>query len=126
MDCTFEEYCINIGIRSLEYTYDVPTIMKHIDFFRDCHRRGLSAYKALLYLNAHIEYLAGRSTVTEWYNDYNRTNSYVSDDYYTMCYEGGVTIKPFKSCPWLNLYGMFNTNSIFKTLVVFTYTFKNL
>lgn len=68
----------------------------------------------------------GRSTVTKWYNDYTLANSYVSDDYYTMCYEGGVTIKPFKSCPWLNLSGMFNTNSMFKTLVVFTYTFKNL
>jgi hypothetical protein len=63
MDCTFEEYCVNIGIRSLEYTYDVSTIMKHIDHFRDCHRRGFSAYKALLYLNAHIEHLAGRNSV---------------------------------------------------------------
>lgn len=63
MNCTFEEYCINIGIRSLEFTYDVSTIMEHIRFFRDCYNNDLSAYKALLYLNAHIEHLAGRNSV---------------------------------------------------------------
>ena len=63
MDCTFEEYCINIGIRSLEYTHDVSTIMKHIDFLRDCHRRDLSAYKALLFLQGHIDNLAGRNSI---------------------------------------------------------------
>lgn len=63
MDCTFEEYCVNIGIRSPEFTYDVSTIMEHIGFFRDCYNRDLSAYKALLYLNAHIEHLAGRNSV---------------------------------------------------------------
>jgi hypothetical protein len=47
---TEEQYLITVGIRSLEYTYTDKELFSNLDYFKKCHRRGLSAYKALLFL----------------------------------------------------------------------------
>lgn len=47
---TEEQYLITVGIRSLEYTYTDEELFSNLEYFKKCHRRGLSAYKALLFL----------------------------------------------------------------------------
>ena len=49
MDKRFAIYLINVGERSVEYSYDIELIYKHIDYFKRCQDFGLSAYKALLF-----------------------------------------------------------------------------
>jgi len=56
---SFEIYLIMVGIRSFEYTYSDEDIFNHIDYFRDCYNRNLSAYKALLFLYDHIGVQSG-------------------------------------------------------------------
>jgi hypothetical protein len=51
---TFEKYLILVGIRSIEYTYDYKTLFDNIEYFRKCHKAGLSAYKSLLFLKDNI------------------------------------------------------------------------
>lgn len=51
MKKAFEKYLIMVGIRSLEYTYTDDQLFENIEYFRQCHREGLSAYKALLFMN---------------------------------------------------------------------------
>ena len=51
-----EEYLIMVGIRSVEYEYDDKTLFENIEYFRKCKDKGLSAYKALLFL---VDYLEG-------------------------------------------------------------------
>lgn len=51
----FENYLIKVGIRSIDYRYDDKTLFDNIDYFKDCQKRGLSAYKALLFLEFHIK-----------------------------------------------------------------------
>lgn len=48
---TFEQYLIMIGIRSEEYGYLDHELFDNIEYFKKCYYEGLSAYKALLYLN---------------------------------------------------------------------------
>lgn len=48
--CTFEQYLIDVGVRSSEYNYDRYELIKHIKYFKKCWKRHLSAYKALLFL----------------------------------------------------------------------------
>ncbi len=47
----FESYLINVGIRSMEFTHSFDVLCDNIDYFRKCYEDGLSAYKALLFLN---------------------------------------------------------------------------
>ena len=54
-DYRFEQYLINVGIRSIEYTHDEETLYKNIEYFKLCQKNGLSAYKALLFLQDYIE-----------------------------------------------------------------------
>lgn len=51
---TFEDYLIEVGIRSKEYTYNDEEIYENVDYFRKCYKEELSAYVALLYLDCHI------------------------------------------------------------------------
>lgn len=51
----WEGYLIRVGIRSLEYTYTDEELYENIDYFKDCCERGLSAYKALLFLSTYLE-----------------------------------------------------------------------
>jgi len=53
----FHKYLIMIGIRSLEYGYSDEQLFQHVNYFRKCHKQHLSAYKALLFLQSHIEEL---------------------------------------------------------------------
>lgn len=46
----FHEYLINVGIRSLEYGYSDEILFSNIEYFKNCYKRNLSAYKALLLL----------------------------------------------------------------------------
>ena len=50
MNCTFEQYLIDVGVRSAEYTYEREELGNHVEYFRRCWKNGLSAYKALLFL----------------------------------------------------------------------------
>jgi hypothetical protein len=47
---TEEQYLIMVGIRSIEYSYTDEELFNNLEYFKKCHRRGLSAYKALLFL----------------------------------------------------------------------------
>lgn len=51
---SFEKYLIYLGIRSNEYTYDLEELFSNIDYFKECFNRGLSCYKALLFLNDYL------------------------------------------------------------------------
>lgn len=51
----FEKYLINVGIRSSEFMYDDDTLFKNIIYFKKCFEQGLSAYKALLFLDLYIK-----------------------------------------------------------------------
>jgi len=54
MNCSFKEYLIMVGIRSLEYDYSDEQLFSNIRYFRKCKKRGLSPYKALLFLHDEI------------------------------------------------------------------------
>ena len=49
-----EKYMRSVLIRSLEYTYTVEQIFENLDYFDKCRKRGLSAYKALLFFNDYL------------------------------------------------------------------------
>jgi hypothetical protein len=50
----FEHYLIEVGIRSLEYTYTDAELYSNIEYFKKCFNDHLSSYKALLFLNDHL------------------------------------------------------------------------
>ena len=52
---SFENYLIMVGIRSLEYTYTDEQLFSHREYFRQCYKDNLSAYKALLFLDDKTE-----------------------------------------------------------------------
>ncbi len=52
----FESYLIEVGVRSAEYTYESKVLYSNVDYFRKCRLKGLSPYKALLFLG---DYLSG-------------------------------------------------------------------
>lgn len=62
---TFENYLINVGIRSAEYTHDVSTLYDNIEYFRKCFNSGLSAYKALLFLGDYLK--SSQQEKAEWF-----------------------------------------------------------
>lgn len=51
---TFEKYLIMVGIRSHEFLYNDLILFENIDYFNKCYNINLSAYKALLFLEDHI------------------------------------------------------------------------
>lgn len=51
----FEQYLINVGVRSAEYTYPEELLFEHINYFKDCYKVHLSAYKALLFFGDYLE-----------------------------------------------------------------------
>lgn len=53
----FNQYLINVGIRSAEYTYSEELLFEHIDYFKKCYKEHLSAYKALLFFGDYLEEL---------------------------------------------------------------------
>ena len=55
MNCTFQQYLIDVGVRSSEYTYEREELIKHVRYFKKCWKSDLSAYKALLFLTDHIK-----------------------------------------------------------------------
>ncbi len=57
---TFEKYLIVVGIRSIDYTYPDEILFNNIEYFKKCFNNGLSAYKALLFLN---DYMKGNSNL---------------------------------------------------------------
>jgi hypothetical protein len=52
----FNKYLIRVGIRSAEWSYSDDVLYDNIEYFQKCHKSGLSAYKALLFL---ADYIAG-------------------------------------------------------------------
>lgn len=50
MERPFEDYLIEIGIRSLEYSYKDKQLFENKAYFKKCYDNNLSAYKALLFL----------------------------------------------------------------------------
>jgi len=56
MNRGFEGYLINVGLRcNMDYTYTDDQLYDNVGYFRKCYDKGLSAYKALLFLNDYIE-----------------------------------------------------------------------
>jgi len=53
-------YLIMVGIRSLDYTYTDEQIFANVEYFDKCRKRGLSAYKALLFFH---DYLNGEYNI---------------------------------------------------------------
>lgn len=51
----FEQYLINVGVRSAEYSYPEELLFEHIDYFKNCYKEHLSAYKALLFFRDYLE-----------------------------------------------------------------------
>jgi hypothetical protein len=51
---TFEQYLINVGIRSSEFTYEDEILFQNVKYFKKCWKQQLSPYKALLFLNDEI------------------------------------------------------------------------
>lgn len=52
---TFEEYLIDVGVRASDNGHDITNeervyLRTKVEYFRKCHKDGLSAYKALLFL----------------------------------------------------------------------------
>ena len=46
---TQDEYLIDVGIRSSEYTYERELLRENAEYFKRCWASNLSAYKALLF-----------------------------------------------------------------------------
>jgi len=55
MKRTFENYLIMVGIRAIDFTYTDDQIMDNAEYFRDCYKFQMSAYKALLFLHDHLK-----------------------------------------------------------------------
>ena len=51
----YKQYLIMVGIRSIEYNYEDDTILNNIPYFKRCYAAGLSAYKALLFLDDYLK-----------------------------------------------------------------------
>jgi hypothetical protein len=51
---TFEQYLIEIGIRSKEFTFKNDELFQNTKHFKKCWKSNLSPYKALLFLNDEI------------------------------------------------------------------------
>lgn len=52
---TDEQYLIMVEIRSLEYGYTDKELFDNVEYFKRCKRKGLSAYKALLFLDGYLK-----------------------------------------------------------------------
>ena len=56
MNCTFEQYLIDVGFRAaLDTTYESAELINYIDYFRDNWKSNISAYIALTSLSFYIE-----------------------------------------------------------------------
>jgi len=56
---TIEQYLIDIGIRSSDHGHEITNdernkLKNNVEYFKKCHKRGLSAYKALLFFNDYL------------------------------------------------------------------------
>jgi hypothetical protein len=51
----FEHYLIEVGIRSLEYFYTDKELFDNVEYFKKCKDKGMSPYKALLFLGDYIK-----------------------------------------------------------------------
>ena len=56
---TLEEYLIDVGIRASDYGHVIDEeerklLKDNVEFFKKCHKAGLSAYKALLFLQDYL------------------------------------------------------------------------
>lgn len=56
---TLEQYLIDVGIRASDNGHDISEEERHIlrsnvEYFKKCFNDGLSAYKALLFLEDHL------------------------------------------------------------------------
>lgn len=56
MNCSFQLYLLDVGIRSSEYTYKREVLWENIPYFNACWKQSLSPYKALLFLHDHLNY----------------------------------------------------------------------
>ena len=62
---TFQQYLIMVGIRSLEYTHSEEDIMDNIPYFKECYKRGLGAYYALLFFRNYLDEKEANTTKNE-------------------------------------------------------------
>jgi len=54
-----EKYLIDVGIRASDNGHKITNeerdkLRNNVEYFKKCHNKGLSAYKALLLLNDHL------------------------------------------------------------------------
>lgn len=54
---TFEQFLIDVGVRSSEYSYSREELCENISYFKKCYNQNLSAYKALLFLSYDEKYI---------------------------------------------------------------------
>jgi len=52
---TFTRYMFEVGVRSLEYTHSQESILSNLPYFKNCYRRGVGAYTALLLFHDYLE-----------------------------------------------------------------------
>jgi len=56
---TIDEYLIDIGIRASDNGHEITNeeriqLRDNVEYFKKCHKAGLSAYKAILFFNDHL------------------------------------------------------------------------
>lgn len=54
MNCTFQQYLLNVGIRSVEFTYEKEILQQNIPYFKENWKQNISEYKALTFLHFHL------------------------------------------------------------------------
>ena len=58
MNCTFEQYLIDVGFKAAsDTTYEIEELIKYIDYFKNNWKCGISAYIALNALSFYIDEL---------------------------------------------------------------------
>jgi len=56
---TLEQYLIDVGIRAFEYESEIDNVKRellkdNVEYFKKCYEKGLSAYKANLFLYDYV------------------------------------------------------------------------
>ena len=54
MNCSFQLYLLDLGIRSSDYNYSRELLYNNIPYFKKCWKENLSTYKALEFFYFHL------------------------------------------------------------------------
>lgn len=52
---TFQKWLINLGERSVDYSYPKEVLYENIPYFKSCWKNGLSCYKSLEFFSFHLD-----------------------------------------------------------------------